>query len=271
MDHLHEECYIKLEEVNRIIAAAADDINKAPKGVLHVSGKGNSVQYYKKEEKGTSRQYIRKSDIITAKQLAQKAYANKVLHQALEDKKILDKALAITDTQGMIHIFNQITTEKQKLITPYVLCDRDFILKWEQEQLLTKTDHEKYIRALPSEENAIITEKGEIVRSKSEKILADKFLMMQIPYIYEVPLYLNGYGYVVPDFTVLNLRTRKTFYWEHLGLMDQEDYCNKAIKKIETYERNGIYPGNKLILSYETSCHTVNPRIIEGLVKEYLE
>ena len=80
MDHLHEECYIKLEEVNRIIAAAADDINKAPKGVLHVSGKGNSVQYYKKEEKGTSRQYIRKSDIITAKQLAQKAYANKVVN-----------------------------------------------------------------------------------------------------------------------------------------------------------------------------------------------
>ena len=193
------------------------------------------------------------------------------MYKTAEDKKILDKALAITSNQDIINILNQVTAEKQKLINPYVLCDRDFILKWEQEQMISRADNAKYIRTLPTEENAIVTEKGEIVRSKAEKILADKLLMLRIPYIYEVPLYLNGVGYIVPDFTVLNLRTRKIYYWEQLGLMDQENYCEKAIKKIETYERNGIYPGSKLILTYETASHMVSPKIIEGIVGEYLE
>ena len=66
---------------------------------------------------------------------------------------------------------------------------------------------EKYI--LIGGDNAIITEKGEAVRSKSEKIIADKLYMKEIPYVYEQPLYLKGYGYVVPDFKILNVRTKK--------------------------------------------------------------
>ena len=49
------------------------------------------------------------------------------------------------------------------------------------------------------EDIEILTEKGESVKSKSEKIIADKLNMMNIPYCYEVPLYLKGYGYVKPD------------------------------------------------------------------------
>ena len=93
---------------------------------------------------------------------------------------------------------------------------------------------------------------------------------MNIPYFYEVPLYLQGYGYVKPDFTILNKRTGKTYYWEHLGLMDVEDYCQTAIKKIECYEKNRIYPGKQLILTYETKDHPLNIRIAERLIKEYL-
>ena len=33
--------------------------------------------------------------------------------------------------------------------------------------------------------------------------------MMNIPYCYEVPLYLKGYGYVKPDFKVLNVSNKE--------------------------------------------------------------
>lgn len=108
------------------------------------------------------------------------------------------------------------------------------------------------------------------MRSKSEKILADKLYMMGVPYVYEVPLYIKGYGYIKPDFTVLNKRTRREYYWEHLGMMDDKEYCEKAIKKIEGLERNDIFPGKKLILTYETKDHPLNIKIVEKLVKEYL-
>ena len=57
-------------------------------------------------------------------------------------------------------------------------------------------------------ELGLITEKGEYVRSKSEKIIADTLTKNNINYVYELPLRLKGYGTVKPDFTVLNKRTR---------------------------------------------------------------
>lgn len=108
------------------------------------------------------------------------------------------------------------------------------------------------------------------MRSKSEKILADKLYAMNIPYVYEIPLYLRGYGDVRPDFMVLNKRTRKEYYWEHLGMMDDREYCEKTIRKIECYEKNGIFPGKNLLLTYETEMHPLNGRVVEEIIREYL-
>ena len=93
---------------------------------------------------------------------------------------------------------------------------------------------------------------------------------MNIPYHYEKPLHINGYRTIYPDYTVLNVRTRREYYWEHFGIMHQPDYCEKAIKKIESMQRNGIFIGDKLILTFESLNHPLNIRIVEGLIKKYL-
>lgn len=40
------------------------------------------------------------------------------------------------------------------------------------------------------------TEKGEIVRSKSEKIIADRYHGLGIPYIYELPIRMKELSYI---------------------------------------------------------------------------
>ncbi len=55
----------------------------------------------------------------------------------------------------------------------------------------------------------IITEKGERVRSKTEKMLADFFYRKEILYRYEKPLYLKGYGIVYPDFAFFSEKKAK--------------------------------------------------------------
>lgn len=62
-------------------------------------------------------------------------------------------------------------------------------------------------------ENApfIWTEKGERVRSKSEKILADYFYHKKILYQYERPLYLKGFGTVHPILRSCRERQEKKF------------------------------------------------------------
>ena len=53
--------------------------------------------------------------------------------------------------------------------------------------------------------------------------------------------------------------------------MDDPEYARNAIRKIEkTYEKNGIFPGQKLILTFETLQDGLDMKVVESLVKEYL-
>lgn len=136
-----------------------------------------------------------------------------------------------------------------------------------KERLQTKISNKYEL----DEDSEITTDKGEPVRSKSEKIIADKMNKKGVPYVYEQPLLFNGYCYIVPDFKVLNRKTRKEIYWEHLGMMDDADYVEKAIKKIELYEKNGIFQGDKLIVTYETKEHPLNVKHVDKMIGQYFE
>ena len=75
---------------------------------------------------------------------------------------------------------------------------------------------------------------------------------------------------VYPDFTFLSRKTKQEIYWEHDGRMDDFVYAQNAVRKILAYEENGIYPGESLILTFETEKNVLNTRIIERLVHRYL-
>ena len=70
--------------------------------------------------------------------------------------------------------------------------------------------------------------------SKSEIILADLLNRNGIPYRYEYPVHLKGWGKVYPDFTLLDVRKRREIYWEHFGMMDDSEYAEKAIQNYLT-------------------------------------
>ena len=153
-------------------------------------------------------------------------------------------------------------TQRQLLVTPIEPI-------WEKE-LARWYDSEYHGKEFYEGTAEIVTEKGERVRSKSEKILADYFYRNNILYQYEKPLYLKGYGTIYPDFTFLSKKTRKEIYWEHEGMMDKPEYAKSAVKKIETYQRNGIHLGERLILTFETELTVLNSQIVEELVERYL-
>ena len=96
------------------------------------------------------------------------------------------------------------------------------------------------------------TLKGDFVRSKSEVIIANELYIAKISYEYEKPLYLKGYEHpFLPDFTI-QLHD-KTVYWEHCGLMSDEQYRTKWERKKRVYEKFGIAEWNRsLIVTYET-------------------
>lgn len=119
----------------------------------------------------------------------------------------------------------------------------------------------------------IYSMKGENVRSKSEKIIADALYNNGVPYKYEAPLVLNnGRKDIVihPDFTVLNKVTGKKMYIEHLGLMSDDGYYVNSINKISLYEKNGILLGKELILFHETAEQAINTNIVNEYIRVFL-
>lgn len=266
-----EEKILRLEVIEQ---AAENDLRAAPEGTLRISKNKNTEQYYwRTDGKDPRGKYIRRSEIELAKKLAQKDYAQKVVMLLKPLVKKGGDALRWLEENDPLRqvteLYEKCSPARKKLIAPYRDSEEIYAEKWEQKKKVLK-DKIGQTGKFPEASTEIYTEKGECVRSKSEKILADKLYMKHIPYAYEVPLYISGYGYIKPDFTVLNRKTRKEYYWEHLGMMDDKNYCEKAIRKIETLERNGILPGKNLILTYETSEHPLNSRVAERLAEEYL-
>ena len=112
------------------------------------------------------------------------------------------------------------------------------------------------------------------MRSKSEKIIADEMYRRGIPYHYEKQLVLNDRGKKVvlfPDFTAMNKETGRIIYLEHLGLMDQPEYCQNAARKLSLYERNGLLLGRDLLLLHESSAEPLNNRTLNQYLDEFLE
>ena len=91
-----------------------------------------------------------------------------------------------------------------------------------------------------------------------------------VPYRYEYPLNLKGLGLVRPDFWCLNVRERKEYGWEHLGMMDNIAYATKNVTKINHYEQNGYFPGKNMIFTFETSQQALSSYIIKSMIEQYL-
>lgn len=256
-----------LQERQKYLLQLKEEKEKAlinvPAGTLRFCSSGGRTQYYHRTDpKDVTGVYIREEDIQIARQLAQKDYDRKVLSAVDQELKAIGKYLVNYPLSDAEQIYEKLRKERQKLIMPIRESDEHYIQAWENVTYQGKE--------FPENMPELFTAKGERVRSKSEIIIADTLSREGVPYRYECPVHLNGIGLVFPDFTVLNLKLRKEMYWEHLGMMDDPDYVETAIQKISSYEQNGIFQGDQLILTYETKLHPLNQKQIGRIIQHYL-
>lgn len=86
-----------------------------------------------------------------------------------------------------------------------------------------------------------LTENGDLVRSKSEWIIADKLKAAGIKYQYEQPLVLDGVERL-PDFTIRDEDAGTVWYWEHNGMLSDEEYNKRWKRKEAAYRQAKILP-----------------------------
>lgn len=83
------------------------------------------------------------------------------------------------------------------------------------------------------------TARGEMVRSKSEVIIANALAAKGVDYAYERPMTIEGVT-KYPDFTIEDMESGQTLYWEHCGMLHVPSYRRRWEEKLDWYKRHEI-------------------------------
>lgn len=125
-----------------------------------------------------------------------------------------------------------------------------------QTSLINSSLFDGFFRAVPDElinrkgwyEEGRIHEalSGDMVRSKSELVIANLLHERDIPFAYEVLLRSPDGTMFLPDFTIT--WQGETWFWEHWGMMSSEAYQEHRERKISWYDKH--FPG-RLVETFE--------------------
>jgi len=264
MENYRENLLKQKHEIEELLKKSEKDLTKyknVPKGKIKVAKKNGCDQYYYASEKESKYVYVRKTRIKDIERFVQRDYEVALNNRIRKMVKTITKFLNNYDFDVIDNVYMGFPEGKRKLIDPLDEPKEKFVARWKEEHKGGQNTFQN--------DGTIYTAGGECVRSKSEKIISDIFDKYNIPYSYEPRLVLKNERVVYPDFCILNVRLRKTIYWEHLGLIDDIEYASKNLKKIKEYEDSGYYLGDNLIVSMESNDGAFDSRSIEKKIIKY--
>lgn len=265
------------EELISVIQFATLKLKNSPDGILITRKTRYGTRYYQRITGSKPGEiYLGKKNAEIIKALQEKAYFS-------EMKKVAEKELeALTEINRIKEklidyekVFNTIPDSKKTLIKPYDSPETENVKK-KIEKECKYWEKDKVDRRGVDKNLKFVSLNGERVRSKSELIIADRLKNAGIPYYYEGKYLLVDedtmeYQAWFPDFQLFNIRTGEKFFWEHFGIMDNPEYCASCQFKLETYAKYGIVMGKNLIVTMESSKHSLNTEYVDLLIKEFLK
>ena len=242
----------------------------APEGSLRVSYKDGRPYYAmvsKDSGNPSGHKYISKKDKKTLSAFAQKKYDKQILPVVNHNLKAVDRFLDDFRPECMEREYVEQNNAEDYSITPYHSSLSDVVRAWENEEYESNNFHE--------ENKLFQTDKGEMVRSKSEVIIANELFKYRekLLYKYERPLKLENALITktfCPDFTTLSLISGRTSYWEHFGKMDDMGYVNDFMEKTAIYYDSGLVYGKNLFFTFEDVSHPLNIQYVKRMINQLL-
>lgn len=264
MQNLVNEIKQYLNYLCQILSDIEETLKTSPSGSLVIHKRYGHFCYYHCD-KNVAPRYVSLSKTSEICPLAQKRYNLAVL-QVLKNKiKALEKCAKLLNQGDILveltSIYEAFPAELKNLIKPYFDYDREYARKWQAR---------KYKKSSRRVETDFWTKRGELVRSKSELIIANKLYDAGIPYHYETLFHMRDEAYFYPDFLVLNPRTKKEYYWEHFGRLGESVYLNDSFDKLEAYAKFGFFPGVNLLATFESDKHGLSTLYVDWTIKKFL-
>ncbi len=261
----------RTSDLLNLIKTKEHALKNAQAGSVRIVHRRNEVlQFYKKTGPGDYQgSYMPREDDELARRLIQKNYDQRALEKAKQELQLIHNFQTSLQKKSTDTAFEALDETRKSLVTPATLTDAQYAERWQNQPYRKSKKHE--------ENQKLATDNGELVRSKSEVIIANSLKSNNVPYRYEFPLVIEreegeeDYCKFYPDFYCLNVRTRTEFAWEHFGMMDDAEYAERAVQKMSLYSANGYFPGKNLIITMESKSTPLSSQEINRIINEYLK
>ena len=251
----------RYELISKTIMSIEKKIALLPNGRILIRHRKNKAYYYLRVD-GAKDKYLSRKDNELISHLLQKRYLKEVLKAAKNELAALEKMQDIYSETLSEEIYGNLPDAQKLGVEPIILGDGPDVRQWLNEPYVRKS----FKKGAP----VFKTLKGDRVRSKSEMIIADRLYVNGIPYKYECPLKVGG-KIIHPDFSIIRMSDHKIIYHEHCGKMDDKEYFNDLVDRINLYNQSGILQGNRLTFTFETSDTPFDARVIDRLINEYFK
>ncbi|MBE5957295.1 MAG: hypothetical protein E7254_00320 [Lachnospiraceae bacterium] len=262
MKSLLRELYKEKEKLEKIVTKAErflQSLGNVEDELVSVHLRKNTPQFYIKSKNPPNKyKYLPAKEKKNAIAIVQREYYERVYKLASAELKQINRIIKTINDSSWEKAYEVIGKGKRMVVDPIIETNEQYKAKWLEEEFVGKPFRE--------EDTEIYSDRGERVRSKSEKIIADKLFRENIAYKYEYPLEIAPMRFVYPDFTILDEENRKTIIYEHFGLMDNPEYANNAAGKIQTYANLGFVLGDNFFMTMETSDKPFDSRMLDGII-----
>ena len=268
MSSLESQLQNACRQVQKAQLFIKERIEQGPDGTLRISKRPNGKpRYYHTYRNGEKRinKYIRKSDPL-AKELAMKDYYKDLASVLNEEKKVLKMICEKYHPDEKYRVYDELSLERKELVTPLFSPVKERVKQWDLEEWIQGKQYPEGFR--------YETEAGHLVRSKTERTIANMLYSHRdvLSYRYEQEIVLTKTGITVhPDFTIMNRKTGRIFYWEHVGMLDKEDYANDYVRKMNAYILEGLFPADNFFLTFETDMVPENLRVEKKILEILLK
>lgn len=267
MSNFLEALALEIRRQEKIYSTAEARIVSAPDGSLTIRKRKKKIDFYLNLED-------RKSQIRKRKQI--NISTNQKLILQLTDKLIQQKRL-LRSRINLVYL--------NKLYCKYQSTDLHHIsailgttyqqaLELRKQEIIHKLKNQPYPKAkFDPRFHVHETDQGELVRSKSEQIILNTLYPYNLivhyeeEFLYKVPV--DGLSRVFPDFTII-LPNGDRIIWEHLGRLDDPEYCYRTALKLNLYQQNGYVIGDNLIITMDDHKGNISSSCILHAIQEHI-
>jgi len=255
-DYVREDLELQKQLRRKYMAV----MRKLPEGKLTVSVVKGGLYYY--SGTGKNRVYVGTGDRKQIKDIQKRRLLEETIKRIDQNMLLMEAFLEKYQSTELETVVKDLP-KAYRMASAVQVHSEVFInaKKWEAKTYQKSTRNEADLRHK--------TQKGDLVRSKSEVIIANILYGRNIPYHYEEIVSINGVT-MAPDFKIAVVSENRFKFLEHCGMISDAEYRESFLWKLRNYIEDGYVPWRDVFFTFDDLEGSIDTLTIYKIIDQFL-